>query len=209
MKKDTYLNEEEVEVRIIHDFNVEIREDAEGNPVISGYAAVFNKPSEEFFPKFREMIAPGAFDGRLNDDVRATIDHEGGLNVLGRTKSNTLKLSIDDTGLKYELTPPETNAGRDIVEIVKRGDIDQSSFAFRMAAGGDEYSEDDDGNVTRTIKKISKLFDVSPVTYPAYPDTTVAVRSLEMFRNSNETSQVVTNRNLYESKQALMEAEVL
>jgi len=152
----------------------------EGQPArIIGHGAVFNKRSEMIMGMFKEEIAPGAFDDVLGDDVRALFNHDANF-VLGRTRSSTLALSIDAEGLRYEITPPDTQTVRDLVLApLSRGDITGSSFAFRVANDGDEWREDEDGLIVRTINRFSRLLDVSPVTYPAYPDAGAAARSLE------------------------------
>jgi hypothetical protein len=152
----------------------------EGQPArIIGHGAVFNKRSEMIMGMFKEEIAPGAFDDVLGDDVRALFNHDANF-VLGRTRSSTLALSIDAEGLRYEITPPDTQTVRDLVLApLSRGDITGSSFAFRVAQDGDEWREDEDGLIVRTITRFSRLQDVSPVTYPAYPDAGAAARSLE------------------------------
>lgn len=139
-------------------------------PMIAGYAAVFNTLSVELWG-FREKIAPGAFAGSLGDDVRALWNHETGI-VLGRTKSGTLRLAEDDVGLAIEIDPP-SSAGN-YIETIERGDVDQMSFAFRTLE--QTWDEDDDGVLIRTLLKL-KLYEVSPVTFPAYPATSVGVRS--------------------------------
>ena len=152
----------------------------EGQPArIIGHGAVFNKRSEMIMGMFKEEIAPGAFDDVLGDDVRALFNHDANF-VLGRTRSSTLALSIDAEGLRYEIPPPDTQTVRDLVLApLSRGDITGSSFAFRVANDGDEWREDEDGLIVRTINRFSRLLDVSPVTYPAYPDAGAAARSLE------------------------------
>lgn len=148
-------------------------------PKIVGYGAVFNKRSEMIGGMFKEEIAPGAFDDVLGDDVRGLFNHDPNF-VLGRTVSGTLALSVDAEGLRYEITPPDTQTVKDLVLApLSRGDITGSSFAFRVAPDGDEWREEEDGLIVRTIRKISRLLDVSPVTYPAYPDAGAAQRSLE------------------------------
>lgn len=139
-------------------------------PMIAGYAAVFNTLSVDLWG-FREKIAPGAFAGSLQDDVRALWNHETGI-VLGRTKSGTLRLAEDDVGLAIEIDPP-SSAGN-YIETIERGDVDQMSFAFRTLE--QTWDEDDDGVLIRTLLKV-KLHEVSPVTFPAYPATAVGVRS--------------------------------
>jgi uncharacterized protein len=178
--------------------SVEIRaaDDTESRPMVRGYAAKFNTESENLGSsdyQFREMILPGAFDDVMNDDVRALFNHESSA-ILARSKNGegSLRIGTDETGLWYEFEAPDTQVGRDLVTSLKRGDVDQSSFSFTVSDDGQKWSEQKDGNgptrIMRTISKVSRLFDVSPVTYPAYPDATVALRSLEQFRDTKELS---------------------
>lgn len=168
--------------RRFHVGKVELREaDAgTGSPAaIRGYAAKFNANSENL-GGFVEIIAPGAFDDVLGDDVRALFNHDANL-ILGRTKSGTCKIGVDAVGLWYEITPADNTASRDLMVSLKRGDVDQSSFAFAVTREGQEW-KDAEGQLIRTIRKVFKLYDVSPVTYPAYPDTEAAARTLESAR---------------------------
>lgn len=160
---------------------VELRSE-DGKPaVMRGTAAVFNVRSENFGSEqqpFFEEIAPGAFDEVLKDDVRALFNHDANL-ILARSKggAGTLRLSVDSTGLVYEAELPDTSYARDLKVSLDRGDVDQSSFAFTVA--GHKYEERHENGKTvriRTITKIARLYDVSPVTYPAYPYATVALR---------------------------------
>lgn len=167
------------EVRVFEG-EVELREATEDSPgKLVGYAAVFNKKSEDL-GGFREVIKPGAFSSSLGTtpDVRALVEHSGGLSTIGRTTNDTLQLTEDRKGLKAEITPPDTQTGRDVLELVRRGDLSQMSFAFTVRDGGDMWETNKSGNVLRTLTDVD-LFDVSVVAYPAYPDTTVAKRSLE------------------------------
>lgn len=153
----------------------ETRANDDGQPVeIRGYGAVFNELSENL-GGFREKIAPGAFDGVLSDDVRGLINHDSNL-ILGRTAASTLRLSVDERGLRYEIDLPDTSYARDLGVSMQRGDISQSSFGFYVDE--DDWTEDDEGRVVRTIKKVRQLLDVSPVTYPAYPQTSSEARGL-------------------------------
>ncbi|EOI3477940.1 HK97 family phage prohead protease, partial [Cronobacter dublinensis] len=103
---------------------------------------------------------------------------------LGRSSAGTLSLSVDDRGLRYEITAPQTQTIRDLVLApMQRGDISQSSFAFRVARDGERWYQDEDGVVVREITRFSRLLDVSPVTYPAYQEADSAVRSLEQWRS--------------------------
>lgn len=157
----------------------EVRVDQSGEkPVIRGYAALFNTLSEDL-GGFREQLAAGAFSDALsNSDVRALINHDPNL-VLGRDRAGTLAMREDATGLQVEISPPETQYARDLVEVMKRGDVSQMSFAFTVAKEDQAWTRDGTGPWLRTIKRISRLFDVSVVTYPAYPQTSAAVRALE------------------------------
>lgn len=153
----------------------ETRNNADGQPSeIRGYGAVFDALSENL-GGFREKIAPGAFDDALQDDVRGLINHDSNL-ILGRTSASTLRLGVDDHGLRYEIDLPDTSYARDLGVSMARGDITQSSFSFFVE--DDDWSEDADGRVVRTIKKVRQLLDVSPVTYPAYPQTSSEARGL-------------------------------
>lgn len=163
---------------------IRIHEDDSGKSV-EGHAAVYEKLSEDL-GGFREKIDRGAFDGVLTDDVRALFNHDANM-VLGRTKSGTLSLETDQDGLVYRFSAPDTTAGKDLLVMLERGDVDQSSFGFRVSE--DKWEERDDGQVIRTIKKVERLFDVSPVTFPAYPDTDVAKREYRNFIEQKETEK--------------------
>ena len=145
--------------------------------VISGHAAVFNSRSEDL-GGFVEEIAPGAFDGVLGDDVRCLFNHDPN-HILGRSTSGTLSLTVDGNGLTYRCVMPDTQLARDLVKSMERGDISQSSFAFEVAE--DEFDRLEDDGLLRTITKIKRLHDVSPVTYPAYPDASseISQRALD------------------------------
>lgn len=144
-------------------------------PVLEGYAAVFERWSLDL-GGFKEKIARGAFDKTVSEaDVVALWEHDT-RNLLGRIASGTLTLKVDERGLQYTIDPlPETTVGRDVAELGKRGDIRGSSFGFRTVR--DEWHEDEEGNVTRTLLEVA-LIDVSPVSMAAYPDTDAAVRTI-------------------------------
>jgi HK97 family phage prohead protease len=153
----------------------EFRIDSENeHPVMKGHAAMFDSSSEDL-GGFRERIAPGAFSKSLESaDIRALFNHDSNI-VLGRNKSGTLRLKEDKTGLAIEIDPPDTQAARDLIISMKRGDINQMSFGFRTIA--DKWAKLD-GEWTRTLLEVD-LFDVSPVTYPAYLLTDISVRSMQ------------------------------
>ena len=158
---------------------VELRIEGEQRSLI-GYAAVFNQEAVigEFF---RELIEPGAFDEALTtDDVRALFNHDPSL-ILGRNTAKTLRLSSDATGLRYEIDPPATSYAADLVVSVQRGDVSQSSFAFRVLEETWVNKTEATGLPLRRIRRVS-LYDVSPVTYPAYEGTSVSARAEEVAR---------------------------
>lgn len=161
-------------------FEVRVERRDDGKVIIRGHAAVFGQLSEDL-GGFREQIAPGAFAEALQtDDVRALWNHNPDF-ILGRNRSNTLVMSEDSRGLAIEIDPPDTQTVRDLVIVpMERGDVSQMSFAFSVRPGGQDWAKDDEGRVVRTLKKL-RLYDVSPVTYPAYPQTDVSVarRSLD------------------------------
>jgi HK97 family phage prohead protease len=149
--------------------NVETRED-DGKMRLAGYAAVFNDPSVPL--PFRERIAPGAFRKTLSEtpDVRLLINHEG--LPLARTKSGTLLLTEDEVGLRFDAELPDTTEAKDLYTLIQRGDVDQMSFAFRVIR--QKWNQD---RTERTLTEVSLADgDVSVVTYPAYPTTTVEAR---------------------------------
>ena len=147
---------------------------------IGGYAAVFDTLSEDL-GGFRETIKPYAFDSVLGDDVRALINHDPSL-LLGRNRSGTLRISADVVGLRYEVDLPDVTYARDLWESLSRGDISQSSFGFMIDE--DSWDAGPDGVPIRTITRVSRLVDVSPVTYPAYPDSTVAIQRALQFQEA-------------------------
>lgn len=151
---------------------VELRAKESGS--IGGYAAVFNRLSRNL-GGFVEKVAPVAFNdsrGRDWPDVVARFNHDDGF-VLGTSGSGSLTLRVDDTGLDYEVKPPQSRA--DIVELVERGDVRHSSFAFRVVE--DDWGTSDQGYPLRTLLNV-QLVDVAPVVSPAYPDATAGLRSL-------------------------------
>jgi HK97 family phage prohead protease len=140
--------------------------------MVSGYAAVFNQESEDL-GGFIEIIKPGAFSDVLENDVRALWNHDANY-LLARTTSGTLKIAEDARGLYYEFDAPHTTYGNDLLELLRRGDVTQSSFGFAIKK--DEWVSRN-GITYRYIHSVSRLFDVSPVTYPAYPATTSQLKS--------------------------------
>lgn len=155
-------------------FSVELRTEVDGDDAgkLVGYAAVFNDPTV-LFDDFTEVVRKGAFSKTLKEsDVRALWNHDDNF-VLGRTKSGTLKLSEDDHGLRVEITPPEAQWAKDLAASIKRGDVDQMSFGFQVMK--DSLNREENGGTLRELLEV-RLFDVSPVTFPAYQTTEISAR---------------------------------
>jgi len=159
-----------------HQMDLETRED--GSTSLVGYAAVFNSPSVEmgWVDTFTESIAPGAFSRTLdkNKDVRALLDHQTGM-IIARTKNGTLSLEEDAVGLKVRMTPVPTEDGKKAIEWVRTGLVDAMSFGFE--AVNDKWSIRS-GKQHRELLDVN-LFEVSLVAFPAYPATSIGVRSAE------------------------------
>jgi uncharacterized protein len=150
----------------------------DGSYDFEGHAAVFDELSDDL--GFREIIKRGAFKGTLEDDVRFLFNHDPNL-VLARSVSGTLELSEDPRGLLVKANVAPTSYAQDIRVLLERGDVSQMSFAF--ITDEDEWHEDEEtGQVTRTVHKFRELFDVSVVTYPAYPQTDAVARGLRKLR---------------------------
>lgn len=153
--------------------------ESDGGTCIEGHAAVFDSWSETLgglFP-FKEKVRKGAFAESIGrDDIRALFNHDPNY-VLGRNRAGTLELVEDDVGLRVRITPPDTCWARDITTSIRRGDISQMSIGFVVE--DDEWSSKD-GIDTRELKKV-RLFDVSPVTFPAYTATDVGVRAMQEY----------------------------
>lgn len=193
MSTDYIDNIDEAERRMISE-PVEVREEGD-KKFFEGYAFKFGAQAD--LGDFTEEIAPGAADEVMQDDVRGLFNHEPNL-VLGRTKAGTMRMTLDKVGLKYTIDFNQNDTDHtNLMEKVKRGDVSQSSFAFRVK---DDKWESRNGKDHRTITKFKRLIDVSPVTYAAYQDATVAARSL---------SKIVNNKkDLAEMDQQIMRQEL-
>lgn len=155
-----------------------VADDASGK--VGGYAVVYNSPTD-IGEMFREVFAPGAFTDAIGGDVVALFGHDRN-RVLGRTIAGTLRLSEDVTGVAYEIDLPDTSDGRDLGVSVDRGDIRGTSFGFQsIKETWDESTEPP----TRTIQKAA-MFEISPTAFPAYDDTSIALRSLDDSRKEQK-----------------------
>lgn len=179
----------EIERRTVRLQDVELRKaaDEQDAPEIRGYAAVFDALSEDL-GGFRERIAPGAFAGSVaQNDIRALWEHNPQY-VLGRNKAGTLHLEEDEQGLWITTNPPDTVWARDLMASMERGDVNQMSFGFYTRR--DRWDRDEDtGETVRTLLDVD-LFDVSVVTYPAYPQTSAEARD-----NATRLSQAAAADN--------------
>jgi uncharacterized protein len=161
---------------------IEIRESEGGTRTISGYAVKWEMKSHAmgWWTRFKEQFKKGAFtESLIQDDQRALWSHDTS-QVLGRTKNGTLRLFEDEVGLRFELDLPDTTLGEDVYKTIKRGDVDGVSFGFQMQK--QEWDESDPDNIVRSVTK-AKLLEISPVAFPAYPDSQVSARSNDPYKD--------------------------
>ena len=179
------------EIRAVNtEFEVkEVGED--DNTVINGYAAIFDSEAPET-SGFIEKIAPGAFTNAIKKSDPFALFNHNMEKVLGRKSSGTLQLREDEKGLYYEVDPPDTTYANDLIESLKRGDINESSFGFIVA----EEKWDDSGDTpVRTIVEVEELIDVSPVTRAWYPQTDSGLKSKkEVLKEYREKKKENVNR---------------
>lgn len=155
---------------VIDRMKVERRENEK--PEIVGHAAVFNREAN-IGGWFIESVAPGAFRRAIaEDDVRSLFNHDANL-ILGRNRAGTLRLAEDDTGLMTVTQPPDVTYARDLLVSIERGDVSGMSFGFRVT----KQEWDESGDILKRKILEVELFDTSPVTFPAYPQTDVALRA--------------------------------
>lgn len=173
-----------VEKRNLTTNDVEIREDENGNKTINGYAVKWDMKSVTMgWRRFKEQFKRGAFTESLtNDDQLALWSHDTS-KVLGRTKNGSLRLFEDDIGLRFELDLLDTTLGEDAYKTIKRGDVDGVSFGFQMLK--QEWDEADPDNVIRSVTH-AKLLEISPVAFPAYPDSQVSARSSDPYEQHKQ-----------------------
>jgi len=160
--------------------SVGVEERDDGTPVITGYAAVFYQQGEsgtefELMPGMVERIGRDAFTRAISegDDVRGLFNHDPTL-ILGRTKAGTMRLRVDDRGLRYEIDPPNTQFARDAITSIRRGDVDGSSFSFNVRKEEFQHEEE---RAVRILQDVS-LADVGPVSFPAYGSASSGIRAL-------------------------------
>lgn len=180
------------EYRFVPARELRVSKSDDGKRTLSGYAAVFNSLSEDL-GGFREQIKPGAFTRclRSNPDVSCLHEHDPRQGLLGRTKSGTLRLSEDNIGLRFECDLPNTTLANDVAESIDRGDLDGCSFGF--IAQDDDWSRSD-GMTLRTLND-ADVFDVTVTSMPAYPATSVQVRSRLFPDGTVEVPELRTEAN--------------
>lgn len=171
---------------------------------VEGYAMLFDTPSDGL--PFRETIMRGALDGVLaKSDVFALLNHDPSRGILARWKGKpiTLYMEVDTRGLRYWFEAPKTALGDELLEYIKRGEVTESSFAFMVEEGGDEWKKGDDGIWERSIKKFAEIFDVSPVYNAAYSQTSVCMRGKERaeeeLRKQEERESALKLEEYYEN----------
>jgi HK97 family phage prohead protease len=187
---EDYIEKIEGAERRMFSAPVEVR--AEGDAqFFEGYGLVYGDVADLGW--FTEEIAPGAADEVMGDDIRGLFNHDPNI-LLGRNKSGSMALVNDTKGVKYSIryNPDDPDHVR-VMEKVKRGDVSQSSFAFSVK---DDKWETRNGREHRTVLKLKRMYDVSPVTYPAYPSSTVAARSFQNTKPDNSADMAAMDQDL-------------
>lgn len=183
------MREKKREIRLAELRALDLEND---NQLVQGYALVFDQPTvlyEYGGVEYKEVIARGALDEADLTDVPFKYNHSDDVMIMARTRNKTLQLTIDDTGLLINADLAKTTSGKDMYELIRRGDIDKMSFAFRVK----EDSYDRETN-TRTILKISKLYDVAAVDMPAYDQTSISARSYFEEKTLENSKEIVLLR---------------
>ena len=165
---------------------IEIRavDNNEDKMTIEGYAIVFDKPATHKIGNrsFTEVIRKGALDKTDMKDVPLRYNHNDNVMIMARTRNKSLRLTVDEKGLKVEADLLDTQSNRDLYKAIKEGLIDKMSFAFRVADGGDTWTFGEK-ETTREVTNIARLYDVSVVDTPFYDSTSIYTRSLELLES--------------------------
>lgn len=187
----------QMEKRELLSSNLEIREVEGGLRTIVGYAVKWEMKSVTmgYWRRFKEQFKRGAFTDSLTQDDQLALWSHDYSQVLGRTKNGTLRLFEDEIGLRFELDLADTTLGDDTYKTIKRGDVDGVSFGFQMVK--EEWDESDPDNIVRSVTK-AKLVEISPVAFPAYPDSQVSARSHDPYK------QFVDGRNQKDLRKKLI-----
>lgn len=180
---------------------VEVRAEGDKRTLV-GYAAIWNSDTT-IGDYFVERIAPGAFTKAIRGDILALVNHDSG-RVVGRTKSGTLRLKEDERGLAVEIDIPDTTDGNDLWKLVERGDISGMSFAFRAT----KQEWDESGDVPHRTVIEAELYEVTATPIPAYPDTTLAMRSLEKARAEGRAQNAMAAQRRIAERKARHEQRI-
>lgn len=182
-----------------------VRSAEDNNIYIDGYASVFNQRSRLIFEdgkRFYEIIKEGAFDEVLQREdlnVKAVINHDES-KLLGRSKSGTLSLEVDEVGLKYSIRMGNTQLHKDTLEMVERGDLAESSFKYKISKGDSIFQRSEEGDLLHIVSKVRGLYDVSLVNDGAFTNTNVIVRSalseFEQAENEEKLRQVIAENTV-------------
>lgn len=198
--------------RFIPQSDLELR-NAEGEPKkISGYGIVYNRKTQ-IYDDLYEIIRPGAARKILeaNSDIKCALNHDNRF-LFGRTKSGTLQLEENQTGVKYTVTPPDTGWARDAMVSIERRDIDGSSFTFGVTSEGEKITKQKDGSYLREIFEFARIGEMGPVTDPAYITTTAELRSAQeeyedltadVETHDNEADKIESMRTLEHKRRML------
>ncbi|WP_270607128.1 HK97 family phage prohead protease [Bacillus mobilis] len=187
----------QTEKRELLSSEMEIREIEGGLRTITGYAVKWEMKSVTmgYWRRFKEQFKRGSFTDSLTQDDQLALWSHDYSQVLGRTKNGTLRLFEDEIGLRFELDLADTTLGDDTYKTIKRGDVDGVSFGFQMVK--EEWDESNPDNIVRSVTK-AKLVEISPVAFPAYPDSQVSARSHDPYK------QFVDERNQKDLRQKLI-----
>lgn len=207
MDKQTEKSSKLTDAREVRNWNCDLQraldnESETKSRKIYGYAFLWNKWSNPIGGWFREKINPGALEGADMSDVVAVLNHNYDL-VLARTP-DTLKLTVDEIGLRFEFEALDTTAGDDLLKNVESKIIRNASFSFEVEEEEWIWAEKQGELDERTIIKFRKIWDISPVVFPAYPDTTTSLRMKESYLSKKAESGEMQNemsRNLLIIKQ--------
>jgi hypothetical protein len=182
------IDNKETRVGIV-EFRAASENDTPDGRLVEGYAALFDSTADLGW--FMEIIEPKAFDSADMSDVRALFNHDPN-QILARSSNKSLTLSIDERGLKFAFVAPNTTIGNDCLENIRTGLVSQCSFAFTVEKDREEKRN---GKTTRIIERVGTVYDVSPVTYPAYPETSVSVRSRFEEKEENQVDDTIKRKN--------------
>jgi len=192
----------------VRNYEIELRADTEKN-IVEGYALLFNTTSRDL-GGFIEEISPSALNGVIErSDVLAVLNHNENKGVFARSRfgKGSLHLEADDKGLRYWFKIGKSATHQELAELIERGDIFSSSFAFTVREDGEKWESIGDGMYKRTITQFDELFDVSPVFRPAYEATTVGKRSVNMVEKLKKEEQEKADADIRKQEQEQVDAE--